>query len=413
MAVRDFKNFFKRRGRFVRQIRNDKKTFQRSRNDKNGKSDRKCFRCGDSNHLIRECPKPPKDKNQRVFVGGFWSDSGEEDDENVNNETLLVAQALSEAYNEGNVIFDSNLRGNITGKGQICDNKCRLTFFEHDSEITKYGKIIAYMELVRNLPKLKFDQHFCDAWKIGKQAHTSHKAKNIVSTTRCIRLLHMDLFGPSAVWSYGGNRYTLVIVDDYSRHESIRIQLAYACALDFKLFQMDVNSAFLNGFINEEGASSLLTSGHLTSWYGVLTDGPYQTNPHSPNDIILSIRIDREGQVRQIRHEKEIDVHEYQILTREIVPTFKPLKEIIQENVFCLGGTSRASTPSPIRYVNSLTNEVPQVFLNPPNIDPYLEPFYTRQTKIINLQVQIQNVHRGGLRSIKKGLRNLWRNIKK
>ncbi|GKB45092.1 hypothetical protein Tco_0890034, partial [Tanacetum coccineum] len=31
MAVRDFKKFFKRRGRFVRQPRNDKKTFQRSR----------------------------------------------------------------------------------------------------------------------------------------------------------------------------------------------------------------------------------------------------------------------------------------------------------------------------------------------------------------------------------------------
>ncbi|GJS45076.1 hypothetical protein Tco_0595197 [Tanacetum coccineum] len=30
MAVRDFKKFFKRRGRFVRQPRNDKKTFQRS-----------------------------------------------------------------------------------------------------------------------------------------------------------------------------------------------------------------------------------------------------------------------------------------------------------------------------------------------------------------------------------------------
>nr|GEY84076.1 zf-CCHC domain-containing protein/DUF4219 domain-containing protein/UBN2 domain-containing protein [Tanacetum cinerariifolium] len=63
MAVRDFKKFFKRRGRFVRQPRNDKKTFQRSRDDKNGKSDRKCFRCGDPNHLIGECPKPPKDKN--------------------------------------------------------------------------------------------------------------------------------------------------------------------------------------------------------------------------------------------------------------------------------------------------------------------------------------------------------------
>ncbi|GKB44524.1 hypothetical protein Tco_0889466 [Tanacetum coccineum] len=34
MAVRDFKKFFKRRGRFVRQPRNDKKTFQRNRDNK-------------------------------------------------------------------------------------------------------------------------------------------------------------------------------------------------------------------------------------------------------------------------------------------------------------------------------------------------------------------------------------------
>ncbi|GKF16916.1 zf-CCHC domain-containing protein, partial [Tanacetum coccineum] len=63
MAVRDFKKFFKRRGRFAIQPRNDKKTFQRSRDDKNDKSDWKCFRCGDPNHLIGECPKSPKDKN--------------------------------------------------------------------------------------------------------------------------------------------------------------------------------------------------------------------------------------------------------------------------------------------------------------------------------------------------------------
>ncbi|GJW53153.1 retrovirus-related pol polyprotein from transposon TNT 1-94 [Tanacetum coccineum] len=37
-----------------------------------------------------------------------------------------------------------------------------------------------------------------------------------------------------------------------ARLESIRILLAYACTLDFRLFQMDVKSAFLNGFINEE-----------------------------------------------------------------------------------------------------------------------------------------------------------------
>ncbi|GJX50500.1 zf-CCHC domain-containing protein [Tanacetum coccineum] len=108
MVVRDFKKLFKRRGRFVRQPQNDKKTFQRSRDDKNGKIDRKCFRCSDANHLIGECPKPPKDKNQRAFVGGSWSDNGEEDDEKFNNETCLVAQASSEVCSESSYFSDEN-----------------------------------------------------------------------------------------------------------------------------------------------------------------------------------------------------------------------------------------------------------------------------------------------------------------
>ncbi|GJV20152.1 hypothetical protein Tco_1369172, partial [Tanacetum coccineum] len=43
MTVRDFKKFFKRRGRFVKQPHNDKKPFQKYRDDKKGKSERKCF----------------------------------------------------------------------------------------------------------------------------------------------------------------------------------------------------------------------------------------------------------------------------------------------------------------------------------------------------------------------------------
>ncbi|GJU94717.1 retrovirus-related pol polyprotein from transposon TNT 1-94 [Tanacetum coccineum] len=45
-----------------------------------------------------------------------------------------------------------------------------------------------------------------------------------------------------------------------ARLESIRILLAYACALDFKLFQMDVKSTFLNGFITEEKQTDLAIS---------------------------------------------------------------------------------------------------------------------------------------------------------
>nr|GEX25633.1 hypothetical protein [Tanacetum cinerariifolium] len=49
IVVRDFKKFFKRRGRFVRQPRNDKKTFQRSRNDINAQTSSKV--CSESSHF--------------------------------------------------------------------------------------------------------------------------------------------------------------------------------------------------------------------------------------------------------------------------------------------------------------------------------------------------------------------------
>ncbi|GJT84748.1 retrovirus-related pol polyprotein from transposon TNT 1-94 [Tanacetum coccineum] len=255
MAVKEFKKFFKRRGRFVRQPRGDRKTFQRSRNDGYGKSERKCFRCGDPNHLIGECSKPSKNNDQRAFIGGAWSDNGEDEVEKTKDETCLVAQAPDEiclginlepdewikdsgcskhmtgnrklfssykAYNGGNVIFGSNLRGKIIGKGQICDNKCKVIFTEHDSEIIKDEKVIGTKWVYRN----KLDE-------------------NGVVTRNKARLV-----------AQGYNQQEGIDYDEtyapVARLESIRILLAYACALDFKLYQMDVKSAFLNGFINEE-----------------------------------------------------------------------------------------------------------------------------------------------------------------
>nr|GEU60878.1 hypothetical protein [Tanacetum cinerariifolium] len=70
-------------------------------------------------------------------------------------------------------------------------------------------------------------------------------------------------------------------------------------------------------------------------------------------------------------------------------------------------GTSHASTPSPTRFVNSLTNEVPRVFQNLINVETDMEQFYIRPTKILNHQVQLIDVHCGGLRSIGKGFKNL------
>ncbi|GKE28649.1 zf-CCHC domain-containing protein [Tanacetum coccineum] len=61
--------------------------------DMKGKSDRTCFRCGDPNYLIGECPKPPRNKDQKAFVGGSWSDSKNKAEDKTNEETCLMAQS--------------------------------------------------------------------------------------------------------------------------------------------------------------------------------------------------------------------------------------------------------------------------------------------------------------------------------
>ncbi|GJY66431.1 retrovirus-related pol polyprotein from transposon TNT 1-94 [Tanacetum coccineum] len=228
---------------------------KRSQTTKIGKRERKSLRSGDPNQLIVKCLKPPRDRNPRALLlellGVIAVKKMMEKD--IQDRQVLIAQALNE--------------------GQICDNKCRVIFSEHDSEITKDGKIIgrgirkkglyvmklgnkpkdkiclatidenstlwhrrlghanmcliqslASKELVRNLPKLKFDQHFCDACKIGKQAHFSHKAKNIVSTTRMHRaILHMDLFGLDRRYSQNSKAY--IILNKHTRkiEESLNV----------------------------------------------------------------------------------------------------------------------------------------------------------------------------------------------
>jgi hypothetical protein len=56
----------------------------------------------------------------------------------------------------------------------------------------------------------------CGACQAEEQVETHNHAKNIMTTTRPLKMLHMDLFGPVAYISIGGNKYDLVSVDDYS-----------------------------------------------------------------------------------------------------------------------------------------------------------------------------------------------------
>jgi transposase InsO family protein len=56
----------------------------------------------------------------------------------------------------------------------------------------------------------------CETCQAGKQVRVPHHAKNIMSTTRPLEMLHMDLFGPIAYISIESNKYGIVIIDDYS-----------------------------------------------------------------------------------------------------------------------------------------------------------------------------------------------------
>jgi hypothetical protein len=58
----------------------------------------------------------------------------------------------------------------------------------------------------------------CSACQAGKQVGNTHPTKSVVSTSRSLELLHMDLFGPTTYRNIGGNSYCLFVVDDYSRY---------------------------------------------------------------------------------------------------------------------------------------------------------------------------------------------------
>ncbi|GJY12256.1 zf-CCHC domain-containing protein [Tanacetum coccineum] len=112
MAVRNFKKFFKRQGRFVRQPYEERKSYQRNKDDKNGKGERKCFKCGDPNHLIGECPKQSKYQNQKAFVRRSLSDRNYDEEEMTKVEKCLMAS--NEVLSETEYFSDdqSSLDGN-------------------------------------------------------------------------------------------------------------------------------------------------------------------------------------------------------------------------------------------------------------------------------------------------------------
>nr|ABF97065.1 retrotransposon protein, putative, Ty1-copia subclass [Oryza sativa Japonica Group] len=158
-----------------------------------------------------------------------------------------------------NIVFGDDGKGKVMGLGKITISNdlsisnvllslrvfSRTSFYLVDFSSTKakhktclvaksdmgwlWHRRLAYVGM-RNLHKLLKHDHIlgltnvqfekdrmCSACQAGKQIGAHHPVKNVMTTTRPLELLHMDLFGPIAYLSIGGNKYGLVIVDDFSR----------------------------------------------------------------------------------------------------------------------------------------------------------------------------------------------------
>jgi len=129
------------------------------------------------------------------------------------SETVLVGKWVNKVYmlNVSCITFSMNCL--MSGNDETCLwHRCLAHIHMH------YLNMLASKELVIGLPKFKFERNrLCEACQKGQQTKSSFKQINVVSMSKPLELLNIDLFGPFRTMSLGGNYYGLVIVDDYSR----------------------------------------------------------------------------------------------------------------------------------------------------------------------------------------------------
>ncbi|GJY39925.1 retrovirus-related pol polyprotein from transposon TNT 1-94 [Tanacetum coccineum] len=139
---------------------------------------------------------------------------------NANKEIVLIAPRRNDVY----VLDMSSLSPNgacFFAKASESVNWLwhkRLSHlnFKNINKLAKQNKVLGLPSLVYSKDKP------CTTCEKGKHHRASFKTKQNFSIRKCLHLLHMDLFGPVSPMSINHEKYTLVIVDEYSRSINVK-----------------------------------------------------------------------------------------------------------------------------------------------------------------------------------------------
>ncbi|GJR15376.1 reverse transcriptase domain-containing protein [Tanacetum coccineum] len=120
-------------------------------------------KCGDPNHLIGDCPKPSRNKDQRAFIGGSWSDSKNDAEDKTNDETCLMAQSSNEVTLNSSYYSDNVSSLDLLEK-EVLELNEKIKKLERSKEIDITYKLCQELKLENAILKetqvkfVKFDK---------------------------------------------------------------------------------------------------------------------------------------------------------------------------------------------------------------------------------------------------------------
>ncbi|GKD51006.1 retrovirus-related pol polyprotein from transposon TNT 1-94 [Tanacetum coccineum] len=135
---------------------------------------------------------------------------------NANKEIILIASRRNDVY----VLDMSSLTPNgacffakaLENVNWLWQKRLSHLNFKNINKLAKQNKVLGLPSLVYLKDKP------CTTCEKRKHHRASFKTKQNFSIRKCLHLLHMDLFGPISPVSINHEKYTLVIIDEYSRY---------------------------------------------------------------------------------------------------------------------------------------------------------------------------------------------------